>query len=352
MKFGLTSLIPQSRHVLTSELPGQYDCLRRAIGIMVFAEELGFDACGIGERHDLPYLSSAPAVVLAAIAEKTSRIRLLTSVAVIGALDPVRVAEDYATVDQLSHGRLDFMIGVGSNSTDVYGRVGLDSGRRRQFHQEKYELLRRLWREENVTWAGAGRAPLNNVTVAPSPFNGPPRIWHGSATSLESVELAARWGDPIFTENSSMPTARYVALIDHYRQCWADYGYAADDAVVGAGSGGFYVARTSQEALSRYRPYYEASVQAARARGKKIEFESLEDKMTTGSALVGSPAQIAEKIHELHGLLGHQVQVVNVEVLTPQEQRATLELFMSEVAPALRAQIPTAVWDCGPVSPV
>lgn len=137
--------------------------------------------------------SSGLTVVLGAIAATTTRVRIQTGVCVLSILDPVRVAEDYATIDQLSRGRLELVIGKG-NEVRQLPLFGVEQGQQWELLAEKYELLRRLWREENVTWAGGFRPPLRDATTLPRPFAGAPRVWHGSATTRTSAALAREMG--------------------------------------------------------------------------------------------------------------------------------------------------------------
>ncbi|WP_439673930.1 LLM class flavin-dependent oxidoreductase [Embleya sp. MST-111070] len=348
MKFAVFTLGANAPHPLTGEQAPAHERLRDLVESAALAEELGFDAFGVGERHGEPFLSSAPPVILAAVAQRTSRIRLLTTLTVISVLDPVRVAEDYATVDQLSEGRLDLMVGKG-NDPRHFPLFGLDEADQWELQEEKFELLRRLWSEEKVTWSGRFRTPLHEVTTQPRPFpragGRAPVIWHGSATSRASTELAAKWGDPLFTANGFHPMAKYADLIDHYRERWAAYGHDPADAVVGSGAGGCYVAPTSQEALARYRPYYDAFAKSAAAQHNRSPFTSLEDNVANGPALVGSPAQIVDKVGRYHAAYGHQVQAIGTEGLDRAERRAVLELFADEVAPELRRALPSRVWE-------
>src|SRR5690606_14660481 len=174
----------------------------------VLAEELGFDGFGVGERHERPFLSSSPPVVLSHIAARTSTIRLFTAVTTLALLDPVRAYEDYATLDHLSNGRLELIIGKGNGVAQarLFHVTPEDQWDR---NAEGYELFRRLWREEKVTWSGRFRPPLHEAEVVPRPLQRPIRVWHGSATSKASVELAARWGDPIFSANVTNPIEPY-----------------------------------------------------------------------------------------------------------------------------------------------
>lgn len=168
MKFALYSLVANYSGGMS-----QRDRLRRVIDEAVFAEQLGFDAYGVGERHGEPFLSSSPPVILAAVAENTEHVRLLTTLTVISVLDPVRVAEDYATLDQLSGGRLELMIGKG-NDPRHFPLFGLEESRQWEYQAEKFELLRRLWYEEKVTWSGHHwtRSPPSHDRFTTGPGSG------------------------------------------------------------------------------------------------------------------------------------------------------------------------------------
>lgn len=210
-------------------------------------------------------------------------------------------------------------------------------------NREGYELFRLLWENDSVTWSGRFRPPLANAKALPRPLQSRIRIWHGSATSTDSVDLAARHGDPIFSANVSNPIEPYAELVRHYRQRWEFYGHRPQDALVGAGTAGFYVAPTSQEAVATYRPMFEARVAAQRRAGIPTAFESIEDFVERSSALVGSPAQVIDKVGRYHEQLGHEVIHLSADAdgLTAEQQRACLERFQSLVAPVLRELIPS-----------
>ena len=156
-------------------------------------------------------------------------------------------------------------------------------------NREGYELFRLLWESESVTWSGRFRPSLVNAKALPRPLQSRIRIWHGSATSTDSVDLAARHGDPIFSANVSNPVEPYAELVRHYRERWKFYGHRPEDALVGAGTAGFYVTPTSQEAVATYRPMFEARLAFTRRAGIPAVFESIEDFIERSSALVGSP---------------------------------------------------------------
>ncbi|MFE2429855.1 LLM class flavin-dependent oxidoreductase [Streptomyces sp. NPDC059373] len=352
MKFSVLSLIGHSPDPLTGELASPTERFDDVIEVGVAAERLGFDAYSVGERHAGPFLSSSPAVVLAAIAARTSRIRLLTGVTVVAILDPVRVAEEYATLDQLSRGRLELVIGKGAEAGH-FDLFGLDEAHQWDYQAEKYELLRRLWREEGVDWEGEFRPALKGVTTVPRPYAGPPRVWHGSATSLNSPELAAKHGDPLFTANAIQPREAYARLIAHYRERYAAYGHDPATAYVASGSGGLYIADTTQQAIDQYKEAYEARVRQffkphlVGKAGYNTPFRTIEDAIENGPQLIGSPQQIIDKILGYHAVYRHDLQSITVDGvgLGRARQIETLQRFAEEIAPVVRREAPTALWD-------
>ncbi|MFH8369324.1 LLM class flavin-dependent oxidoreductase [Streptomyces sp. NPDC018031] len=356
MRFQVLTIVGHAPHPLTGGLGSAADRLAEVVETGVAAERLGFDAYAVGERHAGPFLSSAPTVLLGALAARTSRIRLLTGVTVLAILDPVRVAEDYATLDQLSRGRLELVIGKGAE-TGHFDLFGLEESLQWEYQAENYALLRRLWREERVNWEGRFRPPLKGVTTVPRPYAGrPPRVWHGSATSLNSPELAARHGDPLFSANAVQPRAAYARLIAHYRERFEAYGHDPRTAHVGAGSGGLFIADTTQQAVTRFRNYYEARVRQTHKPelegkpGYNTPFRTVEEAVADGPHLIGSPQQIIDKILGYHQVYRHDLQSITVDSsgLSLPEQIEQLQRFAEEIAPAVRAAAPTGLWDAAP----
>ncbi|MGA4842981.1 LLM class flavin-dependent oxidoreductase [Streptomyces sp. G45] len=352
MKFQVLSLISHAPHPLTGERPTAAERFAEVVEVGVEAERLGYDAYAVGERHAGDFLSSSPTVVLGALAARTSRIRLLTGVTVVAILDPVRIAEDYATLDQLSRGRVELVIGKGAEAGH-FDLFGLDEARQWDLQKEKYELLRRLWREEDVDWEGEFRPALKGVTTVPRPYAGPPRVWHGSATSLNSPELAALHGDPLFTANAIQPREAYARLIAHYRERFEAHGHDPARAHVAAGSGGLLIADSAEEAVRRYRDLYEAKVRQTfrpdlegRA-GYNTPFRTIEDAIADGPQLIGSPQQIIDKILGYHEVYRHDLQSITVDGfgLSRGEQVETLQRFAEEVAPVVRREAPSGLWE-------
>lgn len=342
MKFLLMTLIANGPDPVTGHEPTPRARFRRVVDNAVLAEELGFDGYAVGERHERPFYSSAPPVVLSAIAARTATIRLFTAVTTLSLLDPVRAYEDYATLDNLSDGRLELIIGKGNGAAQAQlFHVTTDDQWDR--NAEGYALFRRLWRERRTTWEGRFRPSLTDAETWPPPLQRPIRVWHGSATSRASVELAARYGDPLFSANVTNPIEPYAELIAHYRERWAAHGHDPADALVGAGTAGFHVAPTSQQALTEYAPIFEHRLRLFTRLGIEPVFPTLEDFVARSSALVGSPAQIVDKVLRYHAELGHEVIHLHLDGdgLTPRRQREMLEQFQSDVAPTLRAAIPS-----------
>ncbi|MNS22468.1 Limonene 1,2-monooxygenase [compost metagenome] len=345
MKIALMSLMLNVPNAVTGETLTAQQKFQNVLKQADLAEELGYDAYGVGERHSSPFLASSPPVILSSIAARTSRIRLLTTVTVLSVLDPVRVAEDYATLDHLSEGRIELIIGKG-NDASHYPLFGVNPEEQWESLAERYALLKRLWSEENVSWDGRYRSPLENVTTQPRPFQKSIPVWHGSASSTLSTELAAKYGEPLYSSNTIHRQEKYKALIEHYRERLAYYGHDPRKAVIGAGSGGsIYLAKTKEEAIKRFRPYYDFTTSRPAAAHDVRPFRDLEDNVENGPILIGSPESVIEKILNYQAAFGHQVLSISVDGLTEAEQREQVAWFAAEVAPVLRREIPTTVWE-------
>ena len=348
MKFQVLDIIPHQRDPRTGHRVSAAERLEQVIRTAQRAEELGFDSFSVGERHAGEFLSSSPATVLAAIAAVTSKIRLQTGVTVLSVLDPVRVAEDYATIDQLSRGRLELVIGKG-NEVLQYPLFGVDLAHQWDLLEEKYALLRRLWREEDVSWQGRFRSPLTEpATTTPRPFAGPVRVWHGSATSLRSAELAARWGDPLFTANAIQPRENYQRLIDHYNEQYLAAGHDPAQRYIasGSGAGGVFLADSTAAAKRDFGPVYEGLTAGRNVPGNNTPFRDIDHAVAQGPALVGSPEDVAAKILDYHAGYGHSLQSISLPTTLPfAQQLEILERFAREVIPVVRKAAPDTLWE-------
>ncbi|NYE94167.1 alkanesulfonate monooxygenase SsuD/methylene tetrahydromethanopterin reductase-like flavin-dependent oxidoreductase (luciferase family) [Psychromicrobium silvestre] len=349
MKFQLLDIIAHQPNPVTGRQVSAAERLAQTLFLARRAEERGFDAFAVGERHAGPFLSSSPVAILGAIAASTSRIRLQTGVTVLSLLDAFRVAEDYATIDQLSRGRLEITIGKG-NELAHFPLFGLQAAEQYELLTEKYELLRELWSREEVDWSGRYRPSLLGATSQPRPYAGPIRIWHGSATSRTAVELAARWGDPLFSANAIQPLEAYQELIAHYFEEYELHGHDPAGAYVGAGSGagGLFLADSAREAKRQFGPVYEGLVTARNVPGNNTPFRSIDHAIAEGPALVGTAEQVAEKILRFHDAFSHDLQSISLPSTVPLEQQLDiLEGFATEVIPAVRAKVTTTLWEEG-----
>lgn len=348
MRFINITLIVHAPDPLTGVQKSTHERFREVIDNALLAEELGFDGFGVGERHERPFISSSPPVVLSHLAALTKRIRLFTAVTTLSLLDPVRAYEDYATLDHLSGGRLELIIGKGNGAAqrELFQVTPEDQWAR---NAETYELFRQIWRNDVVSAQPQFRPALHDAEVWPRPLQQPIRVWHGSATSRESVDLAARYGDPLFSANVTNSIEPYAELIRYYRRRWEHYGHDPARAAVGAGTAGYYAERNSQDAIAAFRPVFEGYLSFQRRLAAQPVFPTLQEFVERSSALIGSPAQVIEKVHRYHEQFGHSVLHLHADAggLTDSQHRASLELFQSDIAPILRTEIPDPPWGWG-----
>jgi len=264
---------------------------------MEHADKMGLDFFGIGEHHRKGFLDSAPTVILAAAAARTSRIRLGSAVTVLSAADPVRVFQSHATLDLISAGRAEMVAGRGS-FIDAYPLFGLDLNDYDELFIEKLELLLQIRDQETVTWKGRFRPELQNQAIYPRPHQNPFPIWLGVGGTRQSFIRAGMLGLPLMVAIIGGETHRFRPLIDLYRQAGQVAGHSPEKLKVGLHSLG-YVANTTQEAHDAFFPGYAASMtRIGKERGwpptTRAHFEA--QVGPTGALLVGSADDVAAKI--------------------------------------------------------
>lgn len=315
---------------------------RAIVESAVLAERLGFDSVWLGEHHFCDYVLSAPPVVLAAIAARTERLRLGTGVTLLANLDPVRVAEDYATLDGISNGRVELVAGRGILA-DTYEAFGQKTDESRERFRENLTLLRRLWTETGVTWSGRFRAPLEQVTVEPRPVQQPhPPLWVGGGSSPESVDLAAELGLPLMLPSVLAPPDRFLPLVERYRERAARAGHVPR---VGA-CNHVHVGADGEAAREHWRPYYANYLRFVDRVWQRRELvhprarvELDDERLLGGVAVCGSPSEVAERLLATRALLGLDVHLLMFDLggLPEPALREALERFGADVLPALRA---------------
>ena len=273
------------------------DAMTQLLDRIEHADHAGLDIFGIGEHHRKGFLDSAPTLILAAAAARTKRIRLTSAVTVLSAADPVRVFQNFATLDLVSGGRAEMVAGRGS-FIEAFPLFGYNLQDYDQLFEEKLDLLLKIRDNEFVTWSGKFRPPLKNQAVYPRPVQNSLPIWIGVGGTPESFIRAGTLGLPLMVAVIGGETHQFRPLVDLYREAGKRAGFMPDQLKVGVHSLG-YVANTSQEAINDFYPgYAESMTKVGRERGwpamTRARFEA--QAGARGALLVGSAEEVAEKI--------------------------------------------------------
>jgi probable LLM family oxidoreductase len=314
----------------------QAAAIRQVIDEAVLADQLGVDAIALGEHHRPEYAISTPETVLAAIAARTSRIKLASGVTVLSSDDPVRVFQRFATLDAISNGRAEAILGRGS-FTESFPLFGYDLSDYDVLFEEKLDLFVKLLDEKPVTWSGTTRAPLEEADVFPKTESGRLTTWVGVGGSPQSVVRAARHGLPLMLAIIGGPAARFAPYVDLYRRAAEQLGTVAHP--VGMHSPGF-VADTDEQARELFYPAYKIIRDRIGAlRGwpplRRSEFD---DEVANGSLYIGSPETVARKIAGAVRALGvGRFDLIYTAGGQPAGARTrAVELFGTKVAPMVR----------------
>lgn len=304
------------------------------------AESAGLDVFGIGEHHRKGFLDSAPAVILAAAAARTERIRLTSAVAVLSAADPVRVFQEFATVDLISQGRAEMVAGRGSfiEAFPLFGYALRDYD---ALFAEKLDLLLKIRDNERVTWSGRFRPALTGQGVYPRPVQNPFPIWVGVGGTPESFVRAGTLGLPLMVAIIGGETRQFRPLVDLYRKAGLAAGFSPDALRVGMHSIG-YVAETRKEAEEDFYPgWARAMTDIGKERGwppvRREDFEAQNGPQ--GALLVGDPDEVAAKIIRHSKALGGIVRMtfmMGVADVPHEKMLRSIDLIGSRVAPAVR----------------
>ena len=306
------------------------------------ADQLGLDVFAIGEHHRADFLVSSPAVVLAAIAARTERIRLSSAVTVLSSDDPVRVFQDFAEVDLISGGRAEIMAGRGS-FTESFPLFGQDLDDYDDLFAEKLDLLLKIRAGTHVTWSGNHRPALSDAGVWPRPLQDPLPVWVAVGGSPQSVVRAGTLGLPLTIAIIGGQPRRFSPLVELYREASAAAGHDGDRARIAINTHAF-VGETSQQADAAFaRPYLAMMNRIGRERGWPPsglpEYEALRSPL--GAVAAGSVEQVAEKLLYEHELFGHDRYIAQMSVgaVTHADVLRSMELFGTRVAPLVRGEI-------------
>jgi probable LLM family oxidoreductase len=314
--------------------------LRRLVEQIEYADRIGLDVFGVGEHHRREFLDSAPAVILASAAARTKRIRLTSAVAVLSAADPVRVFQEFATLDLLSHGRAELVVGRGS-STEAFPLFGFKLEDYDSLFEEKLDLLLKIRDNEHVYWSGEYRPTLDGQGVYPRPLQNPLPIWIGVGGTPESFVRAGLLGLPLMVAIIGGETRKFRPLVDLYREAGRRAGHSPDRLKVGVHSLG-YVAENTQEAVDDFYPGYARTMtEIGKERGwpKMIRASFDSQRGTQGALLVGDPDEVVEKIIRHSKALGGISRItfmMNPASLPHAKLMRATELIGTRVAPALR----------------
>jgi probable LLM family oxidoreductase len=307
------------------------------------ADQVGLDVFGIGEHHRADYVSSAPAVLLAAAAARTKRIRLASAVTVLSSDDPVRVFQQFATLDLISQGRADIIVGRGS-FIESYPLFGFDLENYDELFSEKLALLLEVRAQTQVHWSGRHRAPLTGQGVYPRPVQNPLPVWIAVGGTPQSVVRAGTLGLPLMVAIIGGRADSFRPLIDLYRESGRQAGHPPERLTVGIHSLGF-LADTASEARETFWPAYQETFgRIGRERGwgpiTRPQFDA--QCSPAGAFLVGDPATVAEKIVAEHGALGgfsRLTVLLDNRRLTHRQIMRAIELLGTEVAPRVRSAL-------------
>lgn len=343
MEIGLDSFIAVQANPLTGETPTPAQRMHDLLEEVVAADQAGLDAFGIGEHHREEFLDAAPATILAAAAARTERIRLSSAVTVLSAADPVRVFQEFATVDLISQGRAEIVAGRGS-FTESFPLFGLKLEDYDSLYAEKLELLLQLRDETHPTWSGRHRPALAGQGVFPRPLQDPFPIWVGVGGTPASFARAGALGLPLMVAIIGGQPHRFKPLIDHYWEAGRQAGHDPAKLKVGLHMLG-YVADTSEQAADEFFPgYARAFTEIGRERGwppiTREHFEAL--RGPTGALIVGDAAEVAEKVDRINTALGGISRLnfqMSVSALPHPKMMHAIKLLGEQVAPAVRERL-------------
>lgn len=320
-------------------LLSQAQSIRNIVDQAVLADQVGIDFIGVGEHHRADFAVSAPEVVLAGIATRTQRIRLGSAVTVLSSDDPVRVFERFSTVDALSNGRAEVIIGRGS-FTESFPLFGFDMADYQQLFEEKIELFAALITNEPVTWSGKLRAGLTDQSVFPRIENGTLKTWVGVGGSPESVVRAAHYGLPLMLAIIGGDPLRFAPYAELYKRALAQF--ERDELPIGAHSPG-HIAATDAQAAEELWPHFKTNRDSiGKDRGwPPVTRAEYEHEIAEGALFVGSPQTVADKIvRAVQGLGLSRFDLKYANGTMPHEQLMTsIELYGREVIPMVREKL-------------
>lgn len=342
MEIGVTTFVETTPDVQSGEVISHAQRLREVVEEIVLADQVGLDVFGVGEHHRKDYAASSPAVLLAAAAAQTKRIRLTSAVTVLSSDDPVRVFEQFATLDGISNGRAEIMAGRGS-FIESFPLFGYDLNDYDELFDEKLELLLKLRESEKVTWSGKHRPAINHLGVYPRPVQKPIPVWIGSGGTPKSAVRAGVLGLPLVLAIIGGRPVQFAPIVDLYKRAAAQAGHDISKLAVASHSHGF-VAESTQSAADKFFPSTQQAMNVlGRERGWRLYDRSSFDaaRSLEGALYVGDPETVAQKIIHLRKSVGITRFMLHVPVgsMPHRDVLRAIELLGTEVAPRVREEV-------------
>ena len=335
LEFGIYTLGDHIPNPHTGERVSNQQRINEIIEFAQLAEQAGIDFFSVGESHQEYFTTQAHSVVLGAIAQATEKIKIASSSTIISTLDPVRVYEDFSTIDLLSDGRTEIIAGRASRVGN-FELLGYSLRDYEALYEEKFDLLRLINENEVVNWEGEYRAPLRDAKVIPRPKEGWLPIWRAVGGPPGSAMKAGRAGVPMFLATLGGPATSFKHSIDVYREAAANNGHNPNDLPV-ATAGLFNVAETTQKAMQEVYPHINEGMKVTNGQGfPKQHFAQGADKRDVLN--VGSPQEIIEKILYQHEMFGHQRYIAQMDFggVTLYQLKEKVDIIGNEIMPAIK----------------
>lgn len=346
MEIGISTFVETTPDVKTGEVISHAQRLREVVEEIILADQVGLDVFGVGEHHREDFAASSPAILLAAAAPQTKKIRLTSAVSVLSSDDPVRVFQDFAMLDGISNGRAEIMAGRGS-FIESFPLFGYDLDDYNELFDEKLDLLLKIRDSEKVTWRGNHRPAINNLGVYPRPVQDPLPVWIGSGGTPQSVVRAGQLGLPLVLAIIGGRPVQFAALVQLYKRAAAQAGHDVSKLPVASHSHGFIAEDTDTACEKFFPPTQQVMNVLGRERGwghyDRAAFDAA--RSFEGALYVGDPETVAQKIIHLRKNVGITRFMLHVPVGTmPHEDvMKAIELLGTKVAPIVREEV--AKWE-------
>jgi alkanesulfonate monooxygenase SsuD/methylene tetrahydromethanopterin reductase-like flavin-dependent oxidoreductase (luciferase family) len=335
LEFGLYTLGDHLPDPKTGKRITAGERIHEIIELAKLAEQAGIDFFSVGESHQEYFATQAHTVVLAAIAQATEKIKISSSSTIISTSDPVRVYEDFATIDLISKGRAEIIAGRASR-IGLFDLLGYDIRYYEELYEEKFDLLRKINEERVVNWSGRFRAPLKDAEVLPRPQDGSLPIWRAVGGHPSSAIKAGNAGVPMMLATLGGPAESFKQSIDAFREAAAESGFDPSELPV-ATAGFFHAAETTQQAFEEIHPHVDKGMMKTNGRGYP-QWQFMHGANPHDVMNIGSPQQIIEKILYQHELFGHQRYIAQMDFGGVPFDRLmrNIDMIGTEILPAIK----------------